>query len=70
MKYVTKSMNTEFQAIMSRRSTPKTVVICKILKSGKPGKPFEATLYGSETTAEEVIARLEKNNPGQHWVKA
>lgn len=70
MKYVTKSMNTEFNAIMNRRSNPKTVTLCKILKSGKPGKPFEATLYGSEKTAEEAIARLEKNNPGQHWVKA
>lgn len=70
MKYVTKSMNTEFQAIMSRRSNPKTVTICKILKSGKPGKPYQTELYGSEKTASDVISRLEKNNPGQHWVEA
>ena len=69
MKYVTKSMNPEFQAIM-KRHRPTTVTLRPVLKSGKLGKPFEATLYGSETTAEEAIARLERNNPGRSWVKA
>lgn len=70
MTTVTKSMNTEFQAIMRRRSTPKTVTLRRVLKSGKLGKPYETELYGSETTAAEAIARLEKNNPGSHWVEA
>lgn len=70
MMYVTKSMNTEFNAIMSRRSNPKSVMICRILKSGKPGKPYAETLYGSETTAQDVINRLEAFNPGSHWVEA
>ena len=69
MKYVTKSMNPEFQAIMSRHR-PTTVTLRRVLKSGKLGKPFEAPLFGSETTAEDVIARLERNNPGSTWVKA
>lgn len=67
---INKSTNTEFKAILSRRSNPKTVTLRKVLKSGKLGKPFEATLYGSENTPEEVISRLEKNNPGSHWVAA
>ena len=70
MKYVTKSTNTEFNAIMARRSNPKGVMLCRILKSGKPGKPSFNQFYGGEKTAQEVIARLEKNNPGQHWVEA
>lgn len=69
MKYVTKSMNPEFQAIMNRHH-PATVTLRPVLKSGKLGKPFEAVLYGSEITAEEAIARLEQNNPGRTWVKA
>lgn len=48
----------------------KTVILAKILKSGKTGKPREYELFGSEKTAEDVISRLEKNNPGSHWVKA
>lgn len=70
MKYVSKSMNVEFRAIQARRSTPKTVLLCKVLKSGKLGVAREEHLYGSETSAEDVIARLEKLNPGSHWVKA
>lgn len=70
MKYVTKSTNTEFKAIMARRSNPKGVMLCRILKSGKLGKPQFNQFYGGEKTAQEVITRLEKNNPGQHWVEA
>lgn len=70
MKYVTKPTNTEFRAIMARRSNPKGVMLCKILKSGKLGKPQFNQFYGGEKTAQEVITRLEKNNPGQHWVEA
>lgn len=70
MKYVTKSTNTEFMAIMARRSNPKGVMLCRILKSGKLGKPQFNQFYGGEKTAQEVITRLEKNNPGQHWVEA
>lgn len=72
MKYVTKSTNTEFNAIMSRRSNhnPDTVALCKVLKSGKPGKPVQYKMYGNEKTAADVIARLEKNNPGSYWLVA
>lgn len=70
MKYVTKSTNTEFKAIMNRRSSVKTVSLRRILKSGKPGAAHEYKLYGSESTAEDVIKRLEKNNIGDRWVEA
>lgn len=52
------------------QSHPKTVTLARILKSGKPGKPREYDLFGCEKTAKDVIARLERNNPGDHWVKA
>lgn len=71
MKYVTKNTSTEFHAIMKRRSNPKTVTLCRILKNGNPGKPREYRLYGSgEKTAEDVIKRLESLNPGDHWIPA
>lgn len=58
------------KALMDRRSNPRTVTLSKILKSGKPGKPQTYTLYGTEKTAQEVISRLERYNPGCHWVEA
>lgn len=71
MKYVTKSTNTEFKAIMARRSgKPQGVMLSQILKNGNPGKPQFNQFYGSEKTAAEVIARLEKNNPGKKWIEA
>lgn len=42
-------------------------MLCRILKSGKPGKPQFYKAYG-EKTAEEIIKRLESNNPGSRWV--
>lgn len=70
MKYVTKSTNTEFKAIMARRSNPKGVMLSRILKSGKLGKPAFYRFYGNESTAQDVINRMESNNPGDHWVEA
>ena len=60
----------KFQAIMERRSSVKTVSLRRILKSGKPGAAIEYRLYGAEKTAEDVIKRLEGNNPGDHWIEA
>ena len=70
MKYVTKSTNTEFKAILARRSNPKGVMLSRILKSGKAGRPQFYQFYGSESTAQDVINRMESNNPGDHWVEA
>ena len=71
MKYVTKSTNTEFKAIMARRSgKPQGVTLSRILKNGNPGTPTFYQFYGSEKTAQEVIDRLEKNNPGDKWIEA
>lgn len=65
-----KSTNVEFRAIMSRRSTLQGVTLSRILKNGKPGKPAFYRFYGSEKSAEDVISRLEKNNPGDKWIEA
>ena len=70
MKYATKSTNTEFKAIMARRSNPEGVMLSRILKSGKPGKPQFYRFYGGEKTAQEVIERMQSNNPGTIWVEA
>lgn len=70
MKYVTKSTNTEFKAILARRSNPKGVMLSRLLKSGKPGRPQFYQFYGGEKTAQEVIERIQNNNPGDIWVEA
>lgn len=67
MMYVTKSTNTEFHAILERRSNIKTVTLRKVLKSGKLGAEREYQMFGCEKCAEDVIARLEKLNPGSFW---
>lgn len=70
MKYVTKSMNTEFRAIMDRLTAGNKVAISKICKNGKPGKPHPYDRHGSEKTVEDVIARLKRLNPGIEYVAA
>lgn len=66
-----KSTNTEFQAILARRrGTPKGVMLSRILKSGKPGKPTFYQFFGCEHSAQDVINRMESNNPGDKWVEA
>lgn len=70
MKYVTKSTNIEFKAIMARRNNLKGVMLSRLLKSGKLGKPQFYQFYGGEKTAQEVIERLQKNNPSSIWVEA
>lgn len=60
-----------YKAVMNRRVGQKTTVtLCRLTKNGKPGKPTEYELFGAEATAEDVINRLERNNPGSHWMKA
>lgn len=66
-----KSTNAEFHAIMARRAgTPKGAMISRITKTGEPGKPAFFRFFGTETTAQEVIIRLERNNPGQKYIEA
>lgn len=48
----------------------KGVMLSKITKAGTPGNPSLYEFYGSEKTAEDVIARMEKLNPGSKWVEA
>ena len=66
-----KSTNTEFQAIMKRRAgTPKGAMISRILKSGKPGKPFFVAYLWNEKTAQDVVKRLEGLNPNTKYIEA
>ena len=62
--------NNDFNTICARRSNRQTVILSKVLKDGKLGKPASYELYGSETSAKDVIARMERNNPGCKWVEA
>lgn len=61
----------DFYHISSRReSKPDGVMLRLILMSGKPGKPRFCRFYGSESTAQEVIKRLEELNPGDKYIEA
>lgn len=67
MKRIT---NNDFHAILARRrSAPKGVMLSRILKSGKPGKPQFYEFFGCEHSVEDVIRRMERNNPGQTYVE-
>ena len=71
MKYVTKSTNSEFHAIMAKRHNSKNdVQLRPILKSGKPGAVRTYKMFGAEKTAQDVIDRLMRLNPGCAWVQA
>lgn len=70
MKYVAKSTNQEFLALMERRSTKKGAFLCRIKKDGTPGKATYYEYYGAEKTPEDAIARLQKLNPGNRWILA
>lgn len=66
MKY----SNNDFHAILARRrSNIKGVMLSRILKSGKPGKPSFYQFFGCEHSVEDVIRRMERNNPGQTYVE-
>lgn len=62
--------NSDFTAIMQRRSKRTGFMLCRLLKDGSLGKPSFYQTFGSEKTPEEIIHRLEANNPGCKWVKA
>lgn len=61
--------NYKFHAIMNRRSNIQEVQLRKIKKDGKPGTIQSYRLYGSESTAADVIVRLMNNNPGHTWIE-
>jgi len=66
MKY----SNNDFHAILARRrSNIKGVMLSRILKSGKPGKPQFYEFFGCEHSVEDVIRRMERNNPGQTYIE-
>lgn len=60
----------DFAAILARRSNTKGVMLSRILKSGKPGKPTFYQFFGCEHTAQDVIDRMERNNPGSTYIEA
>lgn len=64
-----KVTKTTFNMLQQNRAkaNKKTIALQRKLKSGKWGKPTEYEFFGGEKTAEEVISRLERNNPGNTW---
>lgn len=67
MKY----SSNDFHAILARRrANIKGVMLRRILKSGKPGQPRFYQFLGCEHSVEDVIRRMERNNPGQIYVEA
>lgn len=56
----------KFTAIQKRRSNAKTVLIQQTRKDGSWGKAREYGTYGNET-AEQVVERLTKLNPGTNF---
>jgi len=61
----------DFDAILARRhSTRNGAMISRILKSGKPGKPFFVAFLWNEKSAKDVVNRLEALNPGVTYVEA
>lgn len=71
MKYVNSKQQALSNAYFaSKKSKVKGFYLSRILKSGKPGKPSLYETYGREKSAQDVIDRLERLNPGDHWVIA
>lgn len=61
--------NEIFIALHSKKQS-KGVELRRILKNGKFGASSFYEFYGDEKTEQDVIDRMERNNPGRHWVKA
>ena len=63
-----KVTKTTFNMLAANRTKEhkKTVTLQRKLKNGTWGKAREYDMF-NDKTAEEVIARLETNNPGDTW---
>lgn len=58
-----------YKAVIGRcKSSKSMVVLCKVLKNGSLGKPIVYEMFGKEKTSQDVIERLERLNPGSHWI--
>lgn len=66
MKRITRTTFNQLAQIRHERNK-KVVTLQRKLKNGSWGKPREYEMFGSEHSAEEVIARLEGYNPGDTW---
>lgn len=52
----------KFKAMMERRSHKEVTYVQRLKKDGTWGKPLACKHYGVETP-EQVLARIQKNNP-------
>lgn len=52
----------KFKAMMERRSHKEVAYVQRLKKDGTWGKPLPCEFYG-EKTPEQVLARIQKNNP-------
>lgn len=64
-----KVTKTTFSMIVKNRyeANKKVAMLQKKLKSGKWGKPVSYEMFSGEKNSEDVLARIEKLNPGYEW---
>lgn len=65
-----KVTNATFGMIAANRREKNTVELRRIKKNGLPGAVGKYERMGREKTAQDVIERLEKLNPGTKWIEA
>ena len=65
-----KVTNATFGILAANRRESRMVELRRICKNGQPGAVRKYERYGSEKTAQDVIDRLEKLNPGTKWIEA
>ena len=65
-----KVTNSTFGMMAANRREKRIVELRKIRKDGTPGKATKYEKTGREQTAQDVIERMEKLNPGCKWIEA
>lgn len=65
-----KVTNSTFGQLMANRKATRTVTLRRIRKDGTLGAPKQYERFGNEETAQNVIDRLQKLNPGTTWIEA
>lgn len=64
-----KVTNTTFGQMMANHRETRMVILRKIRKDGTPGACMKYERIGAEKSAQDVIDRLEKFNPGSRWIE-
>lgn len=64
-----KITNATFGQIAANCKANRIVILRKIRKDGTPGACMKYERIGAEKSAQDVINRLEKFNPGSRWIE-